>query len=58
MCLLKFNLNRQNQQVKIIIIDKLPHSNEVIKYDSTQLLHNQAKLEEFDCRRPSYKRST
>ncbi|KAG1122593.1 hypothetical protein G6F42_011335 [Rhizopus arrhizus] len=48
---------RQNQQVKKIIIDRLPHSNEIIKYDSTQLLHNQTKLEEFDCRRPSYKRS-
>ncbi|KAG0788111.1 hypothetical protein G6F16_011535 [Rhizopus arrhizus] len=46
---------RQNQQAKKIIIDRLPHSNEIIKYDSTQLLHNQTKLEEFDCRRPSYK---
>ncbi|KAI8876871.1 hypothetical protein K501DRAFT_199486, partial [Backusella circina FSU 941] len=35
----------------------VPYSNEIIKYDSTQLLHNQTKLEEFDCRRPSYKRN-
>ncbi|ORX52664.1 hypothetical protein DM01DRAFT_1306345 [Hesseltinella vesiculosa] len=44
-------------QIKKIIIDLLPYTNETIIYDRRHLLDDPKNLKVFDCRRASYQRS-
>ncbi|ORX52022.1 hypothetical protein DM01DRAFT_1337010 [Hesseltinella vesiculosa] len=48
---------RNNEQIKKIIVDRLPISNEAHVYESSELIEEQEILKLFDCRKRSYQRS-
>ncbi|ORX47698.1 hypothetical protein DM01DRAFT_1322371 [Hesseltinella vesiculosa] len=46
-----------NQQIEKLVIDRLPFTNKVEEYDCSQLLDDEEKLNDFDCRQRAYQRS-
>lgn len=49
--------DRKFRQIKRIIVDKIPFTNEIAEYDCADLVEDESKLNEFAIKQHFYQRS-